>query len=81
MKYEDTAVELDLTNNSNANSIITEDIIVANRSITTEGTPPKKKRIYNYKLKDLKAPLAKRAKKYSIAIITLEDDSSISINV
>jgi len=75
-------VELHLTNNSNANSnIIIEDITVINRSTATEGTPTKKKYIYNYKLKDLKTPLAKRAKNYSITVVTFEDNNTININV
>jgi len=82
IKRKDTTVEPNLINNSNADSnITTEDIIVANRSITTEGTSTKKKRIYNYKLTDLKAPLVKRTKKYSIIIVIFEDNNTININI
>jgi len=58
-----------------------KEFTVANRSTTTEGTRTKKKRIYNYKLKDLKAPLAKRAEKYSIVVVIFEDNNTTSINV
>jgi hypothetical protein len=82
IKYKTTTIEPDLTNNKNTNNNITiKNITVVNKNIATESTPVKKKYIYNYKSKYLKALLIKRAEKYSIIIITFEDEGTININV
>ncbi len=71
-----------MINNKDINNNITiEDITVANKNTTTEGTPVKEKYIYNYKPKYLKAPLTKRAEKYSITVVTFKDNGITGINI